>query len=145
MAIPQGWIKLQSRVHRALYRWTGGRVGARLGAPVLLLTTHGRRSGQPRTTPLFYVTVAEGTDAQGWVVVGSNGGHSRDPHWWTNLKAHPQATVQIGAQVTPVRARALDVSEREAIWQRLVAMFKPYESYRREAGRAIPLVALERV
>jgi deazaflavin-dependent oxidoreductase (nitroreductase family) len=86
---------------------------------------------------LFYVTVAEGTDAQGWVVVGSNGGHSRDPHWWANLQAHPEATVQIGA-------RALDVAEREAIWPRLVAMFKPYESYRREAGRAIPLVALER-
>lgn len=134
-------LVLITRVHRALYRATGGRVGAKLfGIRVLLLTSVGRRSGLPRVSPLLYVP-----DEKGFVVIASNAGDERDPAWWLNLRARPEATVQAGRERCAVRAREASPEEDAQLWPRLVASYRFYARYRARAKRRIPIVILERV
>ncbi|HKH11862.1 MAG TPA: nitroreductase/quinone reductase family protein, partial [Rubrobacter sp.] len=93
IATAQKWA---TRVHSALYRATGGRVGGSLvGSPVLLLVTTGRKTGQRRTTPLLYLR-----DGDRYVTVASNGGAPKPPLWWLNLQANPEATVETGGRKT---------------------------------------------
>jgi deazaflavin-dependent oxidoreductase (nitroreductase family) len=130
-----GWF---ARLHRAIYERTGGRFMARLaGIDMLLLTTTGRRSGQPRTTPL--AGFARGDD---WVVVGSNNGQERDPAWWLNLQAHPEARIRVGRDSFPVRARLATGAERDALWPWLVSRNPVYARYARRTRRPIPVVVL---
>ncbi len=132
-------IRLFSWIHRVVYRLSGGRVGFQLfGAPVLLLTTKGRKTGKARTSPLLYLE-----ESSNWVVVGSNAGDDRHPTWWLNLKAHPVATVQIGNTVKPVRAREASEEEKSLLWPRFVDMYSDYETYRQRTTRKIPVVILE--
>lgn len=130
-----GWF---SRLHRAIYEKTGGRWMARLaGIDMLLLTTTGRRSGEPRTTPL--ACFARGDD---WVVVGSNNGQDRDPAWWLNLAANPEATVRVGRRRLAVRARLATGTERDELWPWLVERNPVYARYERRTTRPIPVVIL---
>lgn len=117
-----------------------GRLANRLGkAPVLLLTTTGRRSGEPRTKPLFYVA-----DGDRFVVVASNAGQDHHPAWYGNLLTKPEAEVEVGDRRIPVVAREADPAEWEALWPRAVGIFRGYEKYRRKTARErIPLVILE--
>jgi deazaflavin-dependent oxidoreductase (nitroreductase family) len=133
-------LALVTRVHRAVYRLSGGRIGGRLaGIRVLLLTTRGRRSGRERVAPLLYVETEKG-----FVVVASNAGDERDPAWWKNLEAHPEASVQVGGEHRAVRARRAGPAEEAELWPLLVAAYGPYQRYRERAGRPIPIVLLER-
>ena len=129
------------RGHAAVYRATGGRVGGHLpGLPSLLLLDHvGARSGQLRTTPLVYMPVGED-----FLIVASKGGHPRDPAWLHNLRAHPEAEVQIGAARVSVRAREADAEERRDLWPEAAAYNPHWERYRQRTAREIPLVLLER-
>ncbi len=130
--------KAFGRLHVGLYRLTGGKVGGRFRrSPVLLLTTTGRRSGQPRTTPLLYLD-----DGERKVVVASNGGADRTPAWYHNLTARPEATVQTAGQVLPMRARVADADERARLWPRLVAMYPSYDDYQAKTERRLPVVIL---
>ena len=131
-------IRIMSVVHRALYQASGGLIGGSVGAPVLLLTTIGRSSGQPRTTPLLFLQ-----DGSNWVVVASNAGDDRDPAWWINLKANPVATTQVKRAVKRVRAREATAEERARLWPRLVGMYASYEDYQQRTRREIPVVILE--
>jgi deazaflavin-dependent oxidoreductase (nitroreductase family) len=125
--------------HLALYRATQGRVGGRLGAlRILLLTTRGRKSGRERTAPLVFFE-----DDARLVIVASNGGSPRDPSWWQNLRASPEATVQIGADVRPMRARLASDDERARLWPRILRENPAYASYEKKTTRVIPLVLLE--
>jgi deazaflavin-dependent oxidoreductase (nitroreductase family) len=134
-------LALVTRVHRAIYQLSGGRVGGNLaGIRVLLLTTRGWRSGLPRVLPLLYVEA--GKD---YVVVASNAGDDRDPAWWKNLQACPEASVQAGRERHAVRARRAAPEEEAALWPKLVAAYAPYARYRERTRRAIPVVILERV
>ncbi len=105
---------------------------------VLLLTTRGRRSGEPRTAPLVYFEDGERT-----VVVASNGGQSRDPAWWSNLQTTPEASVQIGAARLRVRARLASAEERTRLWPRIKRENPAYSSYEKKTSRVIPVVILE--
>lgn len=128
-----------TRLHRATYRATGGRIGGRLaGLPMLLLTSTGRKSGQPRTNPLPYFETG-GT----WIVVGSNNGGPRDPHWWLNLREQPRAEVQVMRRQTAVLARLVTGDERARLWPQLVAFNPPFAKYQQRTEREIPVVALE--
>jgi deazaflavin-dependent oxidoreductase (nitroreductase family) len=128
------------KFHRALYKWTNGFFGGRtIGMPVLLLTTTGRRSRQPRTTPLTYL---DHDDA--FVVFASCLGEPKHPAWWLNLEADPSATVQIGGQRIAVRAREAEGAERETLWDRVVKVAPDYDEYKRRTSRRIPVVVLER-
>ena len=133
-------VEFYWKVHRWLYRWTNGVFGGRvIGMPVLLLTTTGRRSRQPRTTPLTYV---DHDDA--YVVIASYLGEPNHPAWWLNLQANPSATVQIGRLHVPVRAREAEGAERETLWDRVVAIAPDYDEYTRRTKRRIPVVVLDR-
>ena len=127
-------------LHVELYRRTRGLIGHRVpfAPPMLLLDHVGARSGKRRTSPLAYVR-----DGASYVVIASKGGHPRNPGWFHNLRAHPDTTIQVGADKRAVRARVATPEERERLWPRAVAVWGPYESYQRRTDRQIPLVILE--
>jgi deazaflavin-dependent oxidoreductase (nitroreductase family) len=133
-------LALVTAVHRFVYQKSGGRIGASAGGRrMLLLTCRGRRSGRERVTPLLYVD-----DEAGWVVVASNAGDARNPAWWLNLRARPEASVQIGRERHGVLAREAKPEEHERLWARLVDAYRFYEDYRTRTPRRIPIVVLER-
>jgi len=132
-------VRVFSALNTAIYRASAGRVGSRLGrAPILLLTTSGRRSGQPRTVPLLHLR-----DGDDLVVVASYGGRPEHPAWFRNLERQPRAEVEIGRERRAVRARVATAEERERLWPRLVEMYGAYERYQERTTREIPVVLLE--
>lgn len=133
-------LALITRVHRWVYRASGGRIGANLGGWRMLLLEHvGRRSGLPRITPLLYVE-----DGERFVVVASNAGDDRHPAWWLNLQARPEAGIQLGRDHLRVKARVATGPERERLWAKLRASYRYYDDYRERTQREIPVVILER-
>jgi len=130
------WLR---SMHSALYRVSGGRIGGRtFGCDTFLLTTTGAKSGKPRTAPLLYLR-----DAERLVVVASNAGSPAHPAWFVNLSKHPDATVQIGREVTKVRARKANDQEKARLWPRLTKFYEGYEVYQEYTKREIPVVILE--
>lgn len=124
-----------------LYRLSGGSIGGIFkGAPVLLLTMTGRKTGKKRTKPLLYLE-----DNDQIVLVASHGGAPTDPVWWRNLQHNPRAEVQIGRNVLQVEARETTPEEREHLWPRLVAMYADYENYQKRTSRTIPVVLLQKI
>jgi deazaflavin-dependent oxidoreductase (nitroreductase family) len=128
---------------RFLYRLTRGRVTVLSGTGIktLMLTTTGRKSGEPRTVPLLYSTV-DGS----WIIVGSNWGQKQTPAWVLNLLADPRATVGIHGVATPVAARVVEGEERERLWTAVLTRNWPgFEDYAGRADRHINIFALEPV
>jgi deazaflavin-dependent oxidoreductase (nitroreductase family) len=134
------FIKWMSRVNTWLYRRTGGRIGGRFlqGAPVALLTTTGRKTGQPRVSPLLYLR-----DDDRVVLVASVGGRADNPMWYRNLKANPKVSVQIRREVLELTARDATEAERAKYWPQLVAMYSSFEDYQSWTDRVIPVVICE--
>ncbi len=128
-------------LHVWLYRTSGGRLGGKMGkAPILLLTTTGRKSGKLRTTPLLYLQ-----DGDNLVLVASHGGAPQHPTWWLNLRDNPRAEVEIGRTKQVVIASEVDSEERSRLWPLLVAMYPGYADYQRRTTRTIPVISLHRV
>lgn len=123
---------------RLVARATRGRVVALGLVPSLLLTTTGRRSGQPRTTPLLGVP-----DGDAFIVIGSNWGGRRHPEWALNLLAQPAATVVHRGRRFPVRARVLAGGERERAWRLALRQWPAYQSYAGRAGRELYVFRLD--
>lgn len=133
-------LRVLSAAHVAVYRLSGGRVGASFaGLRFLLLRTTGARSGRLRTTPLLYIT--DGADV---VVVASNGGQPRHPGWFANLRQTPEVELTVGAEVWRARARIADPAERARLWPRVNEVY-PYQTYQDNTSREIPVVVLERL
>ncbi len=131
-------MRMISGTHEFWYRLSGGLIGGRLGkAPVLLLTTTGRKSGRRRTTPLVYLP-----DGDNMVIIASNGGSDRHPGWWLNLRADPEAEVQVGRDVKAVVAEKAVGEERNRLWGEVVEMYHGYDEYQRGTKREIPVVVL---
>jgi len=126
------------KVHVAVYRASGGRLGGRLGkgVPVLLLTTTGRKTGKRRTTPLLYVE-----EGDGYVVVASVGGAPSHPAWYLNLRSNP-AAMQVGGRKLAVTAETAGLEERARLWLRLRQMWPQYDDYQAKTRREIPVVIL---
>jgi deazaflavin-dependent oxidoreductase (nitroreductase family) len=129
-------------IHVWMYRALGGRIvnQATGGAPALLVTTIGRRSGLSRTVVVGYLP--DGDDV---IVAGTNGGLPALPSWVLNLRANPEAEVELGQERFSARAEWLEGSELEDHWQRFVTGYPPYEQARQWAGREVPLIRLRRV
>jgi F420H(2)-dependent quinone reductase len=128
-------------MHTGVYRLTGGRLGGKLGrVPILLLTTTGRKSGQPRTQPLSYTRAGEG-----YAVIASKGGAAVHPLWYLNLQAEHLAEVTVGSETRTVRAREAEGEERERLWRSLADLFPGYDKYAQKTSRRIPVVVLEPV
>ncbi|ABU58578.1 nitroreductase family deazaflavin-dependent oxidoreductase [Roseiflexus castenholzii] len=135
-------VKAATAAHVTLYRLMRGALPHPfLGRHCILLTTTGRRSGKKRVTPLLFVR-----DGGDYVVVGSWGGSDTPPHWYRNLRADPRVIVEDHGYVTSAVAIEVDDPEEyERLWQRLVAIYPTYESYRRRTTRRLPIVRLSPV
>ena len=108
------------------------------GMPVMALTTTGRKSGSPRSTPVIYVE-----DGERLVVMPSNAGNDRTPSWWLNLQANPEAEVQLGKKCRRVRARRATPEEAERLWPRMRELYSGFEEYQSFTEREQPIVLLE--
>lgn len=128
--------------HVKRYRETGGEVGHiwKRGSKILLLTTKGRTSGEPRTTPLIY----ENAD-DNYVIVASKGGTPENPGWYENLSKDPHVELQVLDEVFPAHARTAEGEERERLWKLAAQQWPPYDEYQTKTDREIPVVVLERV
>jgi deazaflavin-dependent oxidoreductase (nitroreductase family) len=125
--------------HVRRYRETDGEVGYIWnGATALLLTTTGRSSGNPTTTPLIF-----GRDGENVVIVASQGGAPKHPGWYRNLVKTPEVEVQIKADRIRGRARTAEGEERERLWRLMAEIWPPYDSYQTRTDRQIPVVVVE--
>lgn len=124
-----------------LYRIFRGQVSlvGLAGLPSLRLTAIGRKTGLPRSHNLLYFPYQGG-----FVLVGSNWGRAHNPAWAANLRANPEATVEIRGQVIPVRATFMEGPRREELWRRVVEFWPGYEMERVAAGRELPIFLLTR-
>lgn len=126
------------RIHPHLYRISRGKIGGRIGAlDVLVLTTVGRSSGQPRPVALMGFD-----DGDRIVVCGSNAGEPNDPAWVHNLRAKSEATVQLGAHSIHVTAHEAGGDERARLWARLLELDPDYAKYAERTARTLPIVVL---
>lgn len=127
--------------HVRRYRETGGEVGHiwREGSTILLLTTKGRKTGEPRTTPLIYAE-----DGDRFVIVASKGGAPVHPGWYRNIAQDPNVELQVKDEVFAARARTAEGEERERLWRKANEVWKHYDEYATKTDREIPVVVLER-
>ena len=131
--------KLTFTMHRFIYRVSGGRLFPTSGGkmPVLLLTTTGRKTGQPRTWPLNYLR--DGVDL---VLVASNCGRDYHAAWYLDLLAQPNAIAQIGSKRIPVTARVASPEERARLWPTLKKLEPLYAASEQGTPREIPVLFL---
>jgi deazaflavin-dependent oxidoreductase (nitroreductase family) len=120
------------------FRANEGRVGGQFeGAPILLLTTTGAKSGLSRTSPMMYL--AEGDRR---FVFASKAGAPTNPDWFHNLKANPQVTVEIGSETFGARAQEVVGAERDRIYAEQASRFPGFAEYQEKTTRTIPVVEL---
>ena len=122
------------------FRANGGVVGGMFaGAPMILLTTTGAKSGQRRTTPLVYLP-----DDDRFIIIASKGGAPAHPAWYHNLVAHPETTVEVGTETIPVTAVVVTGEERDRLYAKQAALRPAFGEYQAKTTRRIPVVALHR-
>jgi F420H(2)-dependent quinone reductase len=127
------------KLNTPLYRLTGGRLLGKVNrAPVLLLTTTGRKSGRKRTAPVVFLA-----DGESVTVINTNAGHEKVPAWSLNLKAKPEAEVQIRSETRPVVARIAEGEEREDLWRRHNAQYGGFDIYDDNIDRRPEVFVLE--
>ena len=127
--------------HVKRYIETDGEEGHdwRDGVPVLILTTTGRRSGEPRPTPLIY-----GRSGDDYLVVASHGGAPKPPAWFLNLSENPDVQIQVKTDRFDARARTATPEEKPALWRTMTSIWPSYDEYQGKTDREIPVVVLER-
>jgi deazaflavin-dependent oxidoreductase (nitroreductase family) len=133
-------IKAMSKINTVIYRLSGGRIGGKwmYGAPIMLLTTVGRKSGEPRTTPLLYLK-----DGERVVTVASQGGMSKNPQWFLNIESNPKCEVEIGRVKRKMLGRRATPDEKVEHWSALTKMYPDYDDYQKRTERDIPVVILD--
>jgi deazaflavin-dependent oxidoreductase (nitroreductase family) len=124
----------------AEFRANAGKVGGHFeGAPLLLMTTTGARSGKQTISPVMYVA-----DGDRYLVVASNGGADRHPSWYHNLLANPDLTVEVGTETFTARAEQVESDERDTLYNRFVELAPQFAEYQKGTSRLIPVLALRR-
>ena len=136
------WIAEHIQLYRTdpekAHMWDSTPLGGPGILPTLLLTTTGRKSGEPRSLPLIYGKVGDD-----YVVIASKGGMPNHPLWYVNLQARPECELQVGAKRVEARARVAEGEERERLWEQMVEIYSPYTDYEKATERTIPVVVLE--
>lgn len=123
------------------FRANGGKVsGMFAGAPLMVLTTTGAKSGKPRTIPLVYTK-----DGDRIVIIASKGGADTNPDWYHNLVANPTATVELGIETYQATAKVVDGGERDRLYNAQAALMPNFAEYELKTSRKIPVVVLERI
>jgi deazaflavin-dependent oxidoreductase (nitroreductase family) len=132
-------MALHGQEHVEQYRATGGEEGHDWqGTQTLLLTTTGRRSGEPRTTPLIY-----GRRGDDYLVVASKGGSDTPPAWYLNIEKDPKVELQVKDKRFKAHARDATPEEKPELWRTMTAEWPAYDEYQETTERAIPVVVLE--
>ena len=129
------FFKLILSAHVALYRLTGGRLG---GKRIILLTTIGKKSRQPRTRPLFHIK-----DGASYVVIASAGGRDKNPAWYSNLSANPKVTIEDHGRTVAGTASTVSPEERARLWSIIVATSPNFGDYEKRTTRVIPVVRIQ--
>ena len=125
----------------AEFRANGGQVGGQFAnATLLLLTTIGAKSGQPRTNPVAYTT-----DGDHLIIIASKGGAPTNPDWYYNIKANPSVTVERGREQFQARAVVAEGTERDRLFRQMAEVMPGFADYQRNTARQIPVIVLERV
>lgn len=123
------------------YRANAGKVGGMFAnAPLLLITMKGAKSGRSYTLPLAY-----SRDGDRIIVIASMGGAPNNPDWYHNLRANPEATVELGKESFKVRAVVTSGAERERLFKQQAAQMSVFADYQKKTTRQIPVIALERI
>ena len=126
--------------HTRKYKETDGEVGHDWqGTKCLLLTTKGRKSGEPRELPLIY-----GTSGDDYLIVASKGGADAPPAWYLNIEADPDVEVQVWDDRFPAKARVATAEEKAEMWKTMTAEWPAYDDYQKKTDREIPIIVLER-
>jgi deazaflavin-dependent oxidoreductase (nitroreductase family) len=140
-AMPTTDISLLGDEHVRVYRETDGEKGYLWnGAPILLFTTKGRKSGQPRTIPIIFTPHGDS-----WVIIASKGGSPTHPVWYLNILDDPKVEVQVKGDRYEARARTAVSPEREEIWAEALKIWPSYDIYQSRTTRQIPVVVIEPV
>jgi deazaflavin-dependent oxidoreductase (nitroreductase family) len=122
------------------FRANAGKVGGQFaGAPLLLLTTTGAKSGAKRVNPLAYLA-----DGDRYVIIASYAGADSNPPWYHNLVAHPRVTVEVGTQTFEAQAEVVREPERTRLYGKMEAVMPAFTEYRQKTKRTIPVIALRR-
>ena len=122
------------------YHANGGKVGGPYAhATLLLLTSTGAKSGQPRVTPLWYRQ-----DGERLFIFASRGGEPNNPDWYYNIIAHPEVTVEIGTEKFNMKAVVITGKERDEIYAKQATLFSNFDEYQKKTSRVIPVVELIR-
>jgi deazaflavin-dependent oxidoreductase (nitroreductase family) len=123
------------------FRSNGGKVGGQFaGAPMVLITHTGAKSGQRRTNPLVYYA-----DGDRIGIITSKAGTPTHPDWYHNIKANPNVTVEVGDETYEARAEELTGEDRDRIFAAIGQLMPTFDEYQAKTSRTIPLVALTRV
>ena len=132
-------IKLYDTDPEKAHMWDSTPLGGPGLLPTLLLTSKGRKSGEPRPLPLIY-----GEQDGAYVVIASKGGMPNHPVWFLNLEADPECEVRVGRKKLRARARVAEGEEREQLWKKMAEIYPPYDEYQKNArDRVIPVVVLD--
>jgi deazaflavin-dependent oxidoreductase (nitroreductase family) len=138
---PGGFTRSFNEALIAEFRANAGKLsGEFANAHFLLLTTTGARSGKQRTTPLAYIPI----DGR-ILIVASKGGASTHPAWYWNLIAHPEVTVELGAETYAAEAVAIQGQERDALYAEIASRVPTFAEYQNRTERVIPLFELRRM
>ena len=132
--------RLFGREHVERYQATDGAEGHDWvrGAPVLILTTRGRRSAERRHNALIY-----GRHGDDYLVVASKGGAPTPPHWYLNLSQHPEVGVQVKHEKFRAQARTASPQEKPELWRIMTQIWPDYDNYQQRTDRDIPVVVLQ--
>ncbi|MDA4123771.1 MAG: nitroreductase family deazaflavin-dependent oxidoreductase [Thaumarchaeota archaeon] len=124
----------------AEFRKNYGKLGGYFaGSPVLLLNTKGRRSGKNHVVPVMYLK-----DGDRYLVFASKAGADTHPHWYLNLKAHPDVLVEVGDEKVDMHAEEITGKERDSHYKRQATLYPTFAEYERKTKRVIPVMALTR-
>ncbi len=138
------WIAEHIKLYRTdpekAHMWDSSSLGGPGVLPTLLLTTVGRKSGEPRPLPLIY-----GAVGGSYVVIASKGGLPKHPLWYRNLQAQPECELRVGAKQLSATARDAEGEERERLWKQMAEIYPPYLDYQKATERTIPVVVLDPV
>jgi len=123
------------------FRSTGGKVSGQFaGAPMIIVTHTGAKSGKSYTTPLVYTK-----DGDRYVIIASKAGAPKNPSWYHNLAAHPEVTLEIGNEKFKAKAAEVKGAERDRLFAAQAKMMPQFNEYQKKTSRKIPVVVLERV
>jgi deazaflavin-dependent oxidoreductase (nitroreductase family) len=131
-------IELYKTDPEKAHMWDAKAAGGSGQLPTLLLTTTGRKSGEPRALPLIY-----GKAGDSYIIIASKGGMPTHPIWYLNLEAKPECELMVGAKAVSARARVVTGQERARIWSQMAKIYPPYLDYQKATEREIPVIVLD--